>query len=121
MKIYRQPSGYLKRLEAISKPQIRFENKAKADEKAQHTGAYVSILRRPVTPASGLRWGFKMASNHSLIIWLCYVFRLLKTPYLLGKKLYDCIWIYFDIYKVTLNPFLQLDRRRTLNSKTKIL
>jgi hypothetical protein len=33
-------------LEAISKPQMAFEGKAKADEKAQHTREYVSILRR---------------------------------------------------------------------------
>jgi hypothetical protein len=33
-------------LEAISKPQMAFEGKAKADEKAQHTREYVSILKR---------------------------------------------------------------------------
>jgi hypothetical protein len=33
-------------LEAISKPQIAFEGKARADEKAQHTRQYVSILKR---------------------------------------------------------------------------
>ncbi len=32
--------------EAISKPQMAFEGKAKADEKAQHTREYVSILKR---------------------------------------------------------------------------
>jgi hypothetical protein len=35
-----------KRLEAISKPQIAFDGKARADEKAQHTWEYVSILKR---------------------------------------------------------------------------
>ena len=36
-------------LEAISKPQIAFEGKAGADDKAQHTREYVSILKRPST------------------------------------------------------------------------
>jgi hypothetical protein len=48
--------------EAVSKPQIRFEGKAQADEKAQHTWEYVSILRRSATQPSGLRWGFETAS-----------------------------------------------------------
>jgi hypothetical protein len=30
--------------------QITFKDKARADEKAQHTGEYVSILRRLATP-----------------------------------------------------------------------
>jgi hypothetical protein len=37
-------------LEAISKMQITFEDKARADEKAEHTRKYVSILRRSATP-----------------------------------------------------------------------
>jgi hypothetical protein len=37
-------------LEAISKMQITFKDKARADEKAQHTWEYVSILRRSATP-----------------------------------------------------------------------
>jgi hypothetical protein len=50
-------------LEAISKPQIAFEGKDRADDKAQHTREYVSILKRPLTQPSGDRWGFEMASN----------------------------------------------------------
>ena len=50
-------------LEAISKPQIAFEGKAGADDKAQHTREYVSILKRPPTQPSGDRWGFEMASR----------------------------------------------------------
>jgi hypothetical protein len=38
-----------KLLEVISKPQIMFESKAQADEKAQHTREYVSILKRFAT------------------------------------------------------------------------
>jgi hypothetical protein len=34
--------------EVVSKRQIVFENKAQADEKAQHTYEYVSILKRSV-------------------------------------------------------------------------
>ncbi len=49
-------------LEAISKPRIRSESKAQADEKAQHTREYVSILKRLATQLSGLRRGFEMAS-----------------------------------------------------------
>jgi hypothetical protein len=37
-------------LEAIPKMQITFKDKARADEKAEHTCEYVSILRRPATP-----------------------------------------------------------------------
>jgi hypothetical protein len=36
--------------EAISKHQMAFEGKAKADEKAQHTREYVSILHKPPGP-----------------------------------------------------------------------
>jgi hypothetical protein len=39
-------------LETISKPQIAFEGKAGADDKAQHTREYVSILKRPSTQPS---------------------------------------------------------------------
>jgi len=35
-------------LHAISKMQITFKDKARADEKAQHTWKYVSILKRLV-------------------------------------------------------------------------
>ena len=35
-------------LEVFSKRQIGFESKAQADEKAQHTWEYVSILKRSV-------------------------------------------------------------------------
>jgi ATP-dependent Zn protease len=37
-------------LQAISKMQITFKDKAWADEKAQHTREYVSILKRLATP-----------------------------------------------------------------------
>jgi len=37
-------------LQAISKKQITFKDKARADEKAQHTREYVSILKRLATP-----------------------------------------------------------------------
>ncbi len=56
-------------LEAISKPQIAFEGKAGADDKAQHTREYVSILKRPSTQPSGDRWGFEMASKQKEILW----------------------------------------------------
>jgi hypothetical protein len=35
-----------------------FESKAQADEKAQHTWEYVSILKRSATQLSDIRWGF---------------------------------------------------------------
>jgi hypothetical protein len=35
-------------LQAISKMQITFKDKARADEKAQHTWKYLSILKRLV-------------------------------------------------------------------------
>jgi len=56
-------AAYKKSFEAILKPQIRFESKAQDDEKAQHTIAYVRILKRLGTRLSGLRWDFKMASE----------------------------------------------------------
>jgi hypothetical protein len=37
-------------LQATSKMQITFKDKARADEKAQHTREYVSILKRLATP-----------------------------------------------------------------------
>jgi hypothetical protein len=37
-------------LQVISKMQIASKDKARADEKAQHTWEYVSILRRAATP-----------------------------------------------------------------------
>jgi hypothetical protein len=46
----------------VSKPQIVFENKAQADEKAQHTWEYVSILKRSATQLSDARWGFETTS-----------------------------------------------------------
>jgi hypothetical protein len=42
----------------VSKFQIMFESKAQADEKAQHTLKYVSILKRSATQLSDIRWGF---------------------------------------------------------------
>jgi len=51
-------------LEAISKIWIRFESKARVGKKAEHTREYVSILSRPVTPLSGLRRVFEMASKY---------------------------------------------------------
>jgi uncharacterized membrane protein len=53
-------------LEVILKPQIRLKSKAQADEKAQHTRQYVSILKRLATRLLGLRWGFKTTSSVSL-------------------------------------------------------
>ena len=50
--------------EAVSKPQIAAEGKARADEKAQaYNGSMLSILKRPSTQQSGARWGFEMASG----------------------------------------------------------
>jgi hypothetical protein len=37
-------------IQAISKMQITFKDKAQADEKAEHTWEYVSILKRLATP-----------------------------------------------------------------------
>jgi hypothetical protein len=37
-------------LQAISKMQITFKDKARADEKAQHTWEYESILKRLAAP-----------------------------------------------------------------------
>jgi hypothetical protein len=51
--------------EAISGIWIRFESKAQVGKKAEHTREYVSILSRPVTPLSGLRRVFEMASSLS--------------------------------------------------------
>jgi len=50
-------------IEVASKTQIMFESKAQADEKAQHTFEYVSILKRPATQLSGIRWGFETTSK----------------------------------------------------------
>ena len=52
-------------LDVVSKPRIRPESKAQPDEKAQHTRAYVSILKRAATQLSGLGWGFETASKQS--------------------------------------------------------
>jgi hypothetical protein len=48
-------------LQAISKMQITPKDKAWADEKAQHTWEYVSILRRSATPQLGVRCVFEIA------------------------------------------------------------
>jgi hypothetical protein len=40
-----------------------FESKAQADEKAQHTWGYVSILKRFATQLSNIRWGFEATSS----------------------------------------------------------
>jgi hypothetical protein len=50
-------------LEVVSKRQIAFESKAQADEKAQHTEEYVSILKRSATQLSDARWGLKPLLN----------------------------------------------------------
>jgi hypothetical protein len=50
-------------LEVVSKRQIAFESKAQADEKAQHTCEYVSILKRSATQLSDARWCFETTSN----------------------------------------------------------
>jgi len=42
-----------------------FESKAQADEKAQHTLKYVSILKRSATQLSDIRWGFETTSKDS--------------------------------------------------------
>jgi hypothetical protein len=49
--------------EVVSKPQITPKIKARADEKAQHTYEYVSILRRSATPIFGVRRGFDTTSS----------------------------------------------------------
>jgi hypothetical protein len=53
-------------LEVVSKRQIAFESKAQADEKAQHTFKYVSILKRSATQLSGARWGFETTSMQNI-------------------------------------------------------
>jgi hypothetical protein len=42
--------------------QITFKDKARADEKAEHTLEYVSILRRSATQYLGVRCIFEIAS-----------------------------------------------------------
>ncbi len=42
---------------------ITFKDKARADEKAQHTWEYVSILKRLATPYLGVRCIFEMACS----------------------------------------------------------
>jgi len=49
-------------LEVASKRRVAFEIKAQADEKAQHTWEYVSILKRSATQLSDARWGFETTS-----------------------------------------------------------
>jgi hypothetical protein len=51
-------------LEVVSKLQIMFESKAQADEKAQHTLKYGSILKRSSTQLSDIRWGFETTSKN---------------------------------------------------------
>ena len=59
-----QPCILLKSLrELISKIRIGFDGKASADEKAQHTREYVSILNRQITPPSDVRRFFEMSSK----------------------------------------------------------
>jgi hypothetical protein len=55
----------IKKPEVVSKFQIMFESKAQADEKAQHTLKYVSILKRSATQLSDIRWDFETTSNAS--------------------------------------------------------
>ena len=55
----------IKKPEVVSKFQIMFESKAQADEKAQHTLKYVSILKRSATQLTDIRWGFETTSNAS--------------------------------------------------------
>jgi hypothetical protein len=50
----------------VSKLQIRFKGKAQADEKAQHTWFYVSILKRFATQLLGLRWDIETTSRDCL-------------------------------------------------------
>jgi hypothetical protein len=58
--------------EAVSKAQIRFGGKAQADETAQHTWEYVSILKRLATQPLGLIDGvLKPLLNISLLPALC--------------------------------------------------
>ena len=57
-KIYRDDTDYNIFIKAVSKSQIAFKNKARSDEKAEHTSAYVSILRMTATPLLDVRWGF---------------------------------------------------------------
>jgi len=52
-------AGFTTAIEVVSKFQIMFESKAQADEKAQHTLKYVSILKRSATQLSDIRWGFE--------------------------------------------------------------
>ena len=47
-------------IEVVSKPQIASKNKARSDEKAQHTWKYVSILKKTATPLLDVRWGFEI-------------------------------------------------------------
>jgi hypothetical protein len=53
----------LSETEVVSKLHIAFESKAQADEKAQHTLKYVSILKRSATQLSDARWGFETTSR----------------------------------------------------------
>jgi hypothetical protein len=48
-------------LQAISKIQITFKDKARAVEKAKQTWEYMSILKRLATPQLGVRCVFEMA------------------------------------------------------------
>ena len=54
---------FLTTIEVVSKSQIATKLKARADEKAQHTRGYVSILRRSATLRFGVRCVFETASN----------------------------------------------------------
>jgi hypothetical protein len=63
LEVVSKPQIPINRLEVVSKCQIAFESKAQADEKAQHTFKYVSILKRSATQLSDARCGFETTSN----------------------------------------------------------
>ena len=52
-------------VELISKLWITVDGKASADEKAQHTREYVSILNRQISPPAAVRRIFEMSSIHT--------------------------------------------------------
>jgi len=49
--------------EAVSKPQMRFKGKARADRESAAYVKYVSIYQRSATQPLSLRWGFETASK----------------------------------------------------------
>jgi hypothetical protein len=52
----------------VSKPQIASKDKARVDEKAQHTRSYVSISKKLATPYLGVRWGFETTSRETTLL-----------------------------------------------------